>query len=307
MTTSTNLIFVGGVARSGTTLVQNVLDSHPQICGLPEFFMTGPIATVRAHFHRLIAEGMISDICDREEVDQRVRAFLESFLLPHARAEHRYVSEKTPANLFVFHILLDLFPEAKFVLVVRDPRAVMHSLLQVASEARRLSRPIEPYLKSFRASIEYSRRGYAVGWAAIDKAQGRIFTVKYEELVTDPVPVTRAMCDYLELEWSERMLTPGEFEHVGERPITLHPQFYDQKRFRRNIEQTSLETWKRELPLHRQVRVSEAFRGDLRLRDLGYEMSLPHLSPPRRLAGSMLSSLRKVVGGARIYLLRALD
>jgi hypothetical protein len=307
MTSSARLLFVGGVARSGTTLVQNVLDSHPEIRGLPEFFMTGPMAMIRTHFHRLIEQGMITDICNRDDVDRSVRSFLEGFLLRDVQPGHRYVSEKTPANLFVFPTLLELFPEAKFILVIRDPRAVICSLLRVAEEARKLSRPLEPYLKSLRAAVAYVQGGHAVGWAAIDQAPGRVFTVKYEELVTDPVPVTRALCDYLELHWSEHMLRPGEFEHPGERPITLHPQFYDKERFRRNIEQTSLSTWKEELALHRQVRISEAFRGDRRLRELGYEMSLPHLSQPRRIAGSVVSSVRKVVGGARLYVLRALD
>ncbi len=259
MATRTNLIFVGGVPRSGTTLVQNVLDSHPEIHGLPEFFMNIPIAGLRGHFHKLIEKGMINDICDRDEVDRRVRAFIEGFLLRDSAVGHRYVSEKTPDNVFVFSPLLELFPEAKFILVLRDPRAVIHSLHKVAIEARKRSLWVSPNVKTLRASIDYAKRGHAAGWSAIDKAPGRVYTLKYEDLVLEPVPTTRALCEYLELEWSERMLTPGEFEHQGERPITLNPQWYDQKRFRRNIEDASLETWKQELAPHRQVRITEAF------------------------------------------------
>jgi hypothetical protein len=305
MTGRTNLIFVGGVPRSGTTLVQNVLDSHPQIRGLPEFFMNVPIAHLRGQFQSLITRGMITDICDKDFVDREVRAFIEAFLLRDT-GSRRYVSEKTPDNVFVFATLLDLFPEAKFILVLRDPRAVIHSLLQVAIEARKRSLPVGSSISSLRAAIEYARRGHAAGWSALDKAPGRVFTLKYEDLVSEPVSLTRSLCDYLELDWSESMLTPGEFEHEGERAIVTNPQWYDSKRFRRNIEGNSLETWKRELAPHRQVRITEAFQKDARLRALGYDLSLNHLSSPKRLAASFVSALRKRAGDARVRLVRAL-
>ncbi len=101
--------------------------------------MNIPIAGLRGHFHKLIEKGMINDICDRDEVDRRVRAFIEGFLLRDSSVGHRYVSEKTPDNVFVFSPLLELFPEAKFILVLRDPRAVIHSLHKVAIEARKRS------------------------------------------------------------------------------------------------------------------------------------------------------------------------
>ncbi len=243
MTTRTNLIFVGGVPRSGTTLVQNVLDSHPEIHGLPEFFMNIPIAGLRGHFQELIEKGMISDICDRDEVDRRVRAFIEGFLLRDSAVGHRYVARRPRQRLRVFP----------------SPGALSRSEVHPGAERPESGHPSTPQGRNRGPQAlplgqpeRQDPPGFdrlcearsCRGLSAIDKAPGRIYTLKYEDLVLEPVPTTRALCEYLELEWSERMLTPGEFEHQGGAGSPSIRSGTTRKTLRRNIEDASLETWK---------------------------------------------------------------
>ena len=54
-------IFVGGAARSGTTLVQNILDSYPYIIGGPEFRNIPSIIKLRNELHESIAGGIPSN------------------------------------------------------------------------------------------------------------------------------------------------------------------------------------------------------------------------------------------------------
>ncbi|MGB0109821.1 MAG: sulfotransferase, partial [Terriglobales bacterium] len=60
------LIFVGGSPRSGTTLVQRVLDCHPEIYGGPEFDFVPPIVDLFQEMRRSIRSGRIDAILDEK-------------------------------------------------------------------------------------------------------------------------------------------------------------------------------------------------------------------------------------------------
>ena len=105
------IIFVGGPPRSGTTLVQNMLDSHPDICGGPEFDNIPNIIGVRNMMLDSLNRGRTDVFMNKEYLDSRVVEFIESFLLPYAdRRQRRLVSEKTPFNVLVFPELLECSP-----------------------------------------------------------------------------------------------------------------------------------------------------------------------------------------------------
>ena len=71
-------IFIGGVPRSGTTLLQNMLDSHPDILGLPEFIHLPEIMALRKNMRHSATHGMISDICSLDDIDTRIRKLIRS-------------------------------------------------------------------------------------------------------------------------------------------------------------------------------------------------------------------------------------
>src|SRR5271157_4464934 len=83
------LIFVGGTPRSGTTLVQNILDSHPDVCGGPEFDHIPSIVTVRNMMLESLAKGRTDVFMNREYLDSRIAELIESFLLPYADRRQR--------------------------------------------------------------------------------------------------------------------------------------------------------------------------------------------------------------------------
>jgi hypothetical protein len=148
------LIFVGGAPRSGTTLVQNMLDCHEEIYGGPEFLHIPDIVRVRSKLHASIARKWIDLICSYEQVDKMTAAWIEDFLLPLADAQRaRFFSEKTPENVLVFPQLIELFPKARFIFVVRDPRAIVSSLLEVGARAR--AKALKPpfFTKNLAAAI----------------------------------------------------------------------------------------------------------------------------------------------------------
>ena len=85
------LIIVGGAARSGTTLLQNMLDSHPDICGAPEFHHLPDLVRLRKRIHQNISKNWIDLICSYDEVDKAIASLAEELLLPLANKHNQKI------------------------------------------------------------------------------------------------------------------------------------------------------------------------------------------------------------------------
>jgi protein-tyrosine sulfotransferase len=283
------LIFVGGAPRSGTTLVQNMLDCHEEIYGGPEFLHIPDIVRVRSKLHASIARKWIDLICSYEQVDKMTAAWIEDFLLPLADSQRaRLLSEKTPENVLVFPQLIELFPKARFILVIRDPRAIVSSLLEVGARAR--AKGLKPpfFTKNLSAAIAYTRECIEKGFKAVEAAPERVYIVVYERLVSEPQEVTKAICDFLQIAWDPSMMRPASKKHAGEGAITVFSDelWYDAKAYYKDPDVDRVDRWKHQLSSTDQVTIAHWFRYSQGLRALGYDLSTAHYSPIMRLCGA---------------------
>jgi protein-tyrosine sulfotransferase len=282
------LIFVGGAPRSGTTLVQNMLDCHGEIYGGPEFLHIPDIVRVRSRLHASIARKWLDLICSYEQVDKMTAAWIESFLLPLADAQSaRFLSEKTPMNVLVFPQLIELFPKARFIFVVRDPRAIVSSLLEVGARAR--AKGLRPpfFTKNLSAAIAYTRDCIEKGFKAVEAAPERVYTVVYERLVCKPKEETQAICDFLQIAWEPTMLRPASKKHAGEKAATVFSNeiWYDAKAYYKDPDVDRVDRWRHQLSATDQVTITHWFRYSQGLRALGYDFSVASYSPIPRLCG----------------------
>ena len=150
-------IFVVGTPRSGTTLVRLLLDSHPDLAIAPEsaFFLRlvgrcGPLyrdlctpAAVRGLVEDALSISAVAAWFPRDLGPEAVLARLGGHPTPaevtdalySAWASHRGKArwgDKTPRNLQHIGALLDLFPAARIVIVMRDPRDIAVSLAKAS-------------------------------------------------------------------------------------------------------------------------------------------------------------------------------
>ncbi|MCP4420630.1 MAG: sulfotransferase [Chloroflexi bacterium] len=275
-------IFVGGAPRSGTTLVQNMLDSHPNIFGGPEFIHVPDIIHLRKRLHGSIARGWIDLFCSHDDVDNELRSLIENLLLPAADRDegNKFLSEKTPGNVLVFSELLTLFPEAHFIHVVRDPRATIASMLQVGMRAKRKGIETATFTANSRVATNYVKKCLKAGFTVAKAAPEKVLTIHYERLVIDPERETKKICDFLELGWSDRMLTPSDFRHLGEQAITVNSGqiWYDPAMYNRNPEARHINKWKTLLTSSQQVEIATSFKNDAGLAQMGYDFSMDELS-----------------------------
>lgn len=208
------LFFAGGQGKSGTTWVQLLLDAHPDIsCG------------GEAHFFDMLAPAMQQAFLRyRHQLDDNNRIFheLPGYPLPeqpHAFAalrgavtvalyqqahgrDLRALGERTPANFEHIDLIWELFPQARFIHVVRDPRDIAVSLWQhgkriqeggFSREYGSLDKLAVQLCKSWAASM---RRSSGLGALRA----GQYLEVRYEDLLNSgPVAFAR-MLEFLSIE-----------------------------------------------------------------------------------------------------------
>src|SRR5690349_4227420 len=128
------LVFVGGLHRSGTTPLANVLGSHPEISGLLD---TGVIENEGHHlqdvYPRIRTYGGMGRFAhsDRAHLTESsplanvnsARRLFEAWA-PYWDLDQRYLVEKSPSNMIMGRFLQALFPESSMIVIVRHPIVV---------------------------------------------------------------------------------------------------------------------------------------------------------------------------------------
>ncbi|XP_061558657.1 tyrosylprotein sulfotransferase 1, like isoform X2 [Phycodurus eques] len=198
----TPLIFIGGFPRSGTTLMRVMLDAHRAVrCG-EETRVIPRLLTMRASWSRSVKERIRLDeagVTDRV-LDSAVRAFLLEVIVGHGEPAPR-LCNKDPFALKSLTYLAHIFPKSKFVLMVRDGRASIHSVIsrKVTISGFDLNNPRDCLSKWSNAVETMFNQCVAAG-------PERCLPVRYEHLVLQPEREMRKLLRFLELQWDAAVL-----------------------------------------------------------------------------------------------------
>ena len=215
-------VLVVGAARSGTTLLQRMLDSHPELSVLDELTYFNGILQLRPAVPDLAAPGAVERFFEllprldqypywngMEDVFAEVRRRLaadtrpsyEAFYL-HAMQAHaarggkRRYGDKTPENLRSLDELAAIFGRLQVVHIVRDPRANVAS--RKATEWS--SADVVTNTLKWRLDVTAARRFAAMA------APGAYHELRYEDLVTEPEATLSRVCAFLGVGFAPAML-----------------------------------------------------------------------------------------------------
>jgi hypothetical protein len=171
--------------------------------------------------------------------------------------------DKTPHYVHHVEELLGLWPEARFVVLVRDGRDVALSL-------RRM--PFGP--NNAWAAAQWWARGIRAGEAAQHAHPGQVLTVRYEDLARDPAAVVPRVCAFLGLSFTGDMLALDRVDpaRVVADQRGWFPTLFD------GINTGSIERWRREMHV-RDQRIFAALAGP-ELARLGYPVPTRPAAPP---------------------------
>ena len=214
--------FIIGRPRSGTTLLRLLFESHPNLLIPPE----SPFIIIHYKKYGKITdwnEQVISDfindlygtryfdkwLIDKEELTNRLLSVkgknnFQSIVLEvykaynsvYPKQEIKMIGDKNPMYSLYPNRIHQLFPESKIIHITRDYRDNYLSLINVNFEV-----PIVP--------IVIYRWKYALKkmWRLKAKNPGLIYSIRYEDLVSDPELHCRRLCDFLGIEFDPSVLS----------------------------------------------------------------------------------------------------
>ncbi len=238
-------IFIIGFVRSGSTLLERVLDAHPQIVGtgedsvfngrldhirnsIVEASMVGSSDTLRDTVQKL-ADEVVETMKERWEI---IDANTTKTPEDDTKVDPERFADKMLTNYFNVGFIHMLFPNALILHVAREPMDTVFSAFKHEFPPGGLD-----YTSEFSslAQMYHSYRDVMEHWDKV--LPGRVMHVRYEDLVKDMPGVAKAIINATGLEWNEDVLQFHKKKHAVNTLSTTQ--------VRKGVYTHSLQAWKR--------------------------------------------------------------
>jgi len=265
--TSLNFVFIVGRGRSGTTLLQDILDRHPEILFPIESRLILYLSDKYAGTHKITSAfitALLNDLYSEHKFKKHwkvpradmARAFFDfentrldleaickiiylQYISMYDKTVIRLIGDKNPTYSLFIPTLIRIFPSAKFIHLVRNPKDNVVS-----------------HRKTFgRTNLALMARGWVCYNQAIEEQKklcpDKFITIRYEDLVSDPMQVLRLVSKHIAIPITSINLDPisdvnekyrtrlksREFEHFHKNLLTP-------------ISAEQVEKWKNNLTAH---------------------------------------------------------
>lgn len=222
-------VFIVGMPRSGTSLVEQILSAHPDLHGAGELTHIPNIASSLKKITR--SEKDFPDNLDRLTtgiLDQLAVSYLRQ-VEPYARDALR-ITDKLPSNFRLLGLIELLFPNARVIHCTRDPRdTCLSCYFQQFKRGQYFASNLSDTAHYYNAYLDLMRH-----WKSVLGLP--IFVVNYEEMVANQEEVSRNLLEFIGLDWHPDCL---DFHQSGRQVITAS---YDQ--VRRPLYTSSAGRWK---------------------------------------------------------------
>ena len=209
---SASPIFIMASARSGSTLLRYIIDTHPDIC-CPAELNLGNLCSQLLQVHSYTT-AQVSTAVQEREIQQRiyaeVRQTVSDIMLSYATArDKKNWCEKSSGNLVQADTLMKVFPGAKYVCLHRHCMDVVYSLLEMSrfgfvewtvkyvhKNPRNIVAAMAEYWADYTERLLRFERQYSAD----------CFRIKYETLVTDPSTTLKQLFAFLDVDWDQSLL-----------------------------------------------------------------------------------------------------
>lgn len=198
-------VYVVGMPRSGTTLVEQILAGHSRIFGAGELSVIPQVIQGLNRWERNVGSGRRYPDCVDDLTPTVTKGIADNVLneLKKLAPEARHIVDKLPHNFENIGLIKFLFPNAKIISVRRDPRDIA----------------LSNYFTDYQA--RHNGMGFAYDLTAIGEQladhnllmdhwqqvfPGEIMEINYEDIVDNPERCARKMLEYIGVEWEPQVL-----------------------------------------------------------------------------------------------------
>ena len=235
-----NPVFVVGMPRSGTTLVQGILCNTEKYFPIPE-----------THFFSQVAYGLPENLSEEDlamiflrlrgksriEIDKKILLTLNTqkevfeFVIGSFNTENKNTFlEKTPRHVFFYSKILEYYPSAKFICMIREPKNVVSSQkINTKMKKKSIIRMAFLYNKITGAIIRI-------------RDKSNVFLIKYEELTSETEKTIKSLFSFLEIPYSEKVI-----EKIAAPPeIVQEHEFWKKKNIDQEmIQRNNADKWRK--------------------------------------------------------------
>src|SRR4051794_40275276 len=204
---SSRMIFNVGSRRSGTYWLQRIVSAHPDVAAVPSetHLFAGGIAPLFEGFqHSLRSSAKVGEVyVEREAALDATRDLCDVVFAGAVEPGAARIAERTPLHVFHLELIAAIYPDARFVHIIRDGRDVARSVAAQRWGPEEIT----------EAAGEWRD---AIGAARGAGLPGDVYReVRYENLLTDPAPVVAELYQWLGLAASDASVA----EAIGEAGI----------------------------------------------------------------------------------------
>lgn len=220
-----NPIFIGGCPRSGTTFLGDLLGAASESIVVPESqFKTQEyneiyndknlkktIKNINNNYRFKVwnielSEDEIQSL-NIKSYNNLIKYIVSKYAKQYSNRDKnlKYWIDHTPGNFKDIKLLAELFPDAKYIHLVRDGRAVTNSIIPLFWGPNSIIGGAKWWRKHLNYALEAE--------SFFDESQ--ILRIKYEDLITKTEIIINEICDFANLEYSKEMIQGGNFKKPG--------------------------------------------------------------------------------------------
>ena len=220
------MIFCAGITvRSGTNFLGSIFSKHPDISSVPKNMSKGEFPFFRSRIHdprNQILDDFNRYFFAQPRIDEKsyfkgFGCFWKKMIIDYYKIDKPYFFVKDP-NIFNIEHFYNFFPDGKLIIIVRDGRDIVHSMLKVSL----LIRKSQSWLKKLKARIKYytgiSRIQFSRNYKyqvdqilllnELKKNSGfDFYLLKFEDIVLHPENTIKKLFKYLEIPISDEIIS----------------------------------------------------------------------------------------------------
>ena len=236
-------VFIVGSPRSGTTLIQGILCNTGKYFPMPETHFFSQVVyglpekdlsdKDRKRIHRILARKSRIDIDRGYLLKLNTQKEIFEYVVDGFNTDNKIeFLEKTPRHVFFYSKIMNYYPGAKFICMIREPKNVISSQLTNSPKQNK---------SVIRLSLLYNKIV-----TAISEIQGKnnVSVIKYEDLTLEPQQILAKICHFLNLGFDSKILddVSAPFEIVSEH------EFWKERNIKlKRIQKNNADKWRNTL------------------------------------------------------------